>query len=91
MLFPSPLPACTDAAVHKAIIERNAYPSTLNYRNFPKSLCTSVNEVICHGIPDHRPLQEGDIINLDISLYFEGYHTDLNATYPVGKIDADSE
>jgi len=80
-----------DAIVHQATIDRNAYPSTLNYRNFPKSLCTSVNEVICHGIPDHRPLQEGDIVNCDISLYFEGFHSDLNATFPVGKIDPDSE
>jgi len=80
-----------DAIVHQATIDRGAYPSTLNYRNFPKSLRTSVNEVICHGIPDHRPLQEGDIINLDISLYYGGFHSDLNATYPVGKIDADSE
>lgn len=80
-----------DAIVHKACIDRGAYPSPLNYRNFPKSVCTSVNEVICHGIPDFRPLKEGDIVNLDVSLYYGGFHGDLNATYPVGKIDADSE
>ena len=61
-----------DAICHQACIDRNAYPSPLNYRNFPKSVCTSVNEVICHGIPDLRPLQEGDIVNLDVTLYFGG-------------------
>ncbi|KAG1831796.1 methionine aminopeptidase [Suillus variegatus] len=80
-----------DAVVHQATIDRNAYPSPLNYRNFPKSLCTSINEIICHGIPDRRKLQEGDIINLDISLYYDGFHADLNATYPVGEIDEDSK
>ena len=61
-----------------------SYPSPLNYYHFPKSLCTSVNEVICHGIPDARPLRDGDIINLDISLYHGGFHGDLNETYYVG-------
>ena len=58
-----------------------SYPSPLNYCHFPKSVCTSVNEVICHGIPDHRPLQDGDILNIDISLYHNGFHADLNETY----------
>ncbi|KZV94875.1 methionine aminopeptidase [Exidia glandulosa HHB12029] len=80
-----------DAICHAAIIERNAYPSPLNYREYPKSFCTSVNEVICHGIPDQRKLVEGDIINLDVSLYYNGMHSDLNATYPVGKIDEESK
>lgn len=79
-----------DEIVHNATIERNAYPSPLNYRGFPKSVCLSVNEVICHGIPDKRPVVEGDIINIDISIYFDGYHADLNETYPVGKIDDES-
>ncbi|KIJ69432.1 hypothetical protein HYDPIDRAFT_80706 [Hydnomerulius pinastri MD-312] len=79
-----------DAIVHQATIDRNAYPSPLGYRNFPKSVCTSINEAICHGIPDQRKLREGDIINLDISLYYGGFHSDLNATYPVGKIDEES-
>ncbi|KAF6765179.1 peptidase M24, structural domain-containing protein [Ephemerocybe angulata] len=79
-----------DEIVHNACIERNAYPSPLNYRGFPKSVCTSVNEVICHGIPDKRPLREGDIVNIDVTLYYQGYHGDLNETYPVGKIDDDS-
>ncbi|KAL6716585.1 Methionine aminopeptidase 1 [Lecanora helva] len=73
-----------DEVVHKACIERNAYPSPLNYHFFPKSLCTSVNEVICHGIPDQRKLVDGDIINLDVSLFHGGYHGDLNETYYVG-------
>jgi len=78
-----------DAIVHDAIIERNAYPSPLNYRGFPKSVCTSVNEVICHGIPDKRKLQEGDIVNIDVTLFYDGYHGDLNETYPVGRVDDD--
>jgi len=80
-----------DAVVHQACIERNAYPSPLNYRRFPKSVCTSINEVICHGIPDQRKLQEGDIINIDVTLYHDGFHGDLNETYPVGRIDEDSQ
>ncbi|KAK1830095.1 putative methionine aminopeptidase [Podospora conica] len=73
-----------DEIVHKACIERNSYPSPLNYNHFPKSVCTSLNEVICHGIPDKRVLLDGDIINLDVTLYHEGYHGDLNETYYVG-------
>ncbi|PPR04919.1 hypothetical protein CVT24_007163 [Panaeolus cyanescens] len=80
-----------DEIAHNACIERNAYPSPLNYRNFPKSICTSINEVICHGIPDKRKLKEGDIINIDVSIYYDGFHADLNETYPVGKIDEDSQ
>ncbi|KAF9532949.1 peptidase M24, structural domain-containing protein [Crepidotus variabilis] len=80
-----------DEIVHNATIERNAYPSPLNYRGYPKSVCTSINEAICHGIPDQRKLKEGDIINIDVSLYYNGYHADLNETYPVGEIDEDSK
>eukprot|EP01017_Pseudomicrothorax_dubius_P039054 TRINITY_DN5944_c0_g1_i3.p1 TRINITY_DN5944_c0_g1~~TRINITY_DN5944_c0_g1_i3.p1 ORF type:complete len:248 (-),score=64.08 TRINITY_DN5944_c0_g1_i3:702-1445(-) len=80
-----------DRAVHEFIIEQGAYPSPLNYYNFPKSLCTSVNEVICHGIPDDRPLQDGDIVNLDISVYYKGHHSDLNETYGVGNIPDSSK
>ena len=74
-----------DAIVHAACIERDSYPSPLNYHGFPKSCCTSVNEVICHGIPDMRPLQNGDILNIDITLYHGGYHGDLNETIIVGE------
>eukprot|EP00605_Chrysophyceae_sp_TOSAG23-4_P001765 GSChrysophyteH1.ASY1.ANO1.1953.1 assembled CDS len=63
-----------DKIVHDETIKRGAYPSPLNYYNFPKSVCTSVNEIICHGIPDMRPLEDGDIVNLDISVYKDGYH-----------------
>jgi methionyl aminopeptidase len=66
---------------------RGGYPSPLNYRGFPKSVCTSVNEVICHGIPDDRPLEDGDIVNLDVTVYLDGMHGDTNATFPVGTID----
>lgn len=78
-----------DRVVHEAILARDAYPSPLNYMRFPKSLCTSVNEVICHGIPDLRPLQDGDIVNLDISVFKDGFHADLNETFFVGEVDAD--
>jgi methionyl aminopeptidase len=81
-----------DRVVHEACIERDLYPSPLNYYNFPKSLCTSVNEVICHGIPDYREVQDGDIVNLDISVYNRGgYHSDLNETYLVGNVDDDGK
>ncbi|KAJ2726366.1 Methionine aminopeptidase 1 [Coemansia sp. Benny D115] len=80
-----------DRIVHEATIERKAYPSPLNYYQFPKSVCTSVNEVVCHGIPDQRPLEDGDIINIDISLYRDGFHADLNKTYFVGNVDAKSK
>ncbi|EGN92469.1 hypothetical protein SERLA73DRAFT_147207 [Serpula lacrymans var. lacrymans S7.3] len=79
-----------DVIVHEAILARNAYPSPLNYRNYPKSVCTSVNEVICHGIPDQRKLKEGDIINIDVTVYYDGFHGDVNETYPVGKVDTES-
>ncbi|KAH8087362.1 putative methionine aminopeptidase [Filobasidium floriforme] len=75
-----------DAICHEECIKRDSYPSPLNYRCFPKSVCISVNEVICHGIPDQRPLVEGDIVNLDVSLYHGGFHGDVNATYPVGQV-----
>ncbi|ODV97954.1 hypothetical protein PACTADRAFT_47783 [Pachysolen tannophilus NRRL Y-2460] len=73
-----------DEIVHNETIKRNAYPSPLNYYNFPKSVCTSVNEIICHGIPDKRPLKDGDIVNLDVTIYKNGFHADLNETYYVG-------
>ncbi|KAJ3071347.1 Methionine aminopeptidase 1 [Podochytrium sp. JEL0797] len=77
-----------DRVVHEACMERKVYPSPLNYYNFPKSCCTSVNEVICHGIPDRYVLQDGDILNIDISVYQDGYHSDLNETVYVGNVDA---
>lgn len=74
-----------DRVIHDACMERNCYPSPLNYMEFPKSCCTSVNEVICHGIPDQYELKDGDIVNLDVTAYYNGFHGDLNETYPVGK------
>ena len=73
-----------DALTHNEIIKNGAYPSPLNYAGFPKSICTSVNEVVCHGIPDDRPLQRGDIIGIDVSLFYNGFHGDNCATVPVG-------
>lgn len=76
-----------DRIVHEACIDRNCYPSPLNYYRFPKSCCTSVNEVICHGIPDTRPLEDGDLLNIDITVYHGGFHGDLNETFFVGNVD----
>jgi methionyl aminopeptidase len=76
-----------DQYVHQLCIERNSYPSPLNYSGYPKSVCTSVNEIICHGIPDSRVLQDGDIVNLDVTCYIGGVHGDTNATFFVGDVD----
>ena len=72
------------------MISRGAYPSTLGYRGFPKSCCTSINEVICHGIPDNTVLEDGDIINIDITAYKNGMHGDLNKTFLVGNVSDDA-
>jgi methionyl aminopeptidase len=79
-----------DALVHELTIKEGGYPSPLNYRGFPKSVCTSVNEVICHGIPDSRALVDGDIVNLDVTIFVEGVHGDCNATFFVGNVDDES-
>ncbi|XP_019464961.1 PREDICTED: methionine aminopeptidase 1A-like isoform X2 [Lupinus angustifolius] len=79
-----------DRVVHEATIAAGAYPSPLNYHFFPKSCCTSVNEVICHGIPDARKLEDGDIVNVDVTVYYKGVHGDLNETYFVGNVDEES-
>ncbi len=73
-----------DKAVHQMIIENGAYPSPLNYGGFPKSVCTSVNECVCHGIPDDRPLEDGDILNVDVTVYLNGHHGDTSAMFLVG-------
>ncbi|VDK73079.1 unnamed protein product [Onchocerca ochengi] len=73
-----------DAVVHEACIERDCYPSPLGYHQFPKSVCTSVNEVVCHGIPDMRKLENGDICNVDVTIYHRGFHGDLNETFLIG-------
>ncbi|KAG2326220.1 hypothetical protein Bca52824_008948 [Brassica carinata] len=76
-----------DRVVHEATIAAGGYPSPLNYYFFPKSCCTSVNEVICHGIPDARKLEDGDIVNVDVTVCYKGCHGDLNETYFVGNVD----
>ncbi|MGN6301905.1 MAG: type I methionyl aminopeptidase [Angustibacter sp.] len=83
-----------DRVGHEFLLDHGAYPSTLGYRGFPKSLCTSVNEVVCHGIPDDRRLEDGDIVNIDITAYVTidgiGVHGDTDATYLVGAVDEES-
>ncbi|MCK1796173.1 type I methionyl aminopeptidase [Streptomyces sp. XM4193] len=79
-----------DEVAHEFLCDNGAYPSTLGYRGFPKSLCTSVNEVICHGIPDSTVMRDGDIVNLDITAYLGGVHGDNNATYLCGEVDEES-
>ncbi|HTL85114.1 MAG TPA: type I methionyl aminopeptidase [Acidimicrobiia bacterium] len=76
-----------DRICHEACIARGGYPSPLHYKGFPKSLCTSVNDVICHGIPDDRVLEDGDIVNCDVTIYLHGVHGDTNATFLVGDVD----
>jgi methionyl aminopeptidase len=80
-----------DAIAHDVIVKHGGYPSPLNYRGFPKSICTSVNEVICHGIPDSRPLEDGDIVNLDVTAYVDGMHGDCSATFLVGAVDEEGK
>src|SRR5262245_40907717 len=79
-----------DRIGHEFMLDHGAYPSTLGYRGFPKSLCTSLNEVICHGIPDDTVLRDGDIINIDITAFKDGVHGDTDATYLVGDVDEES-
>lgn len=79
-----------DRIGHEYMLDHQAYPSTLGYRGFPKSLCTSINEVICHGIPDSTVLEDGDIVNVDVTAYIGGVHGDNNATFLVGDVDEES-
>ncbi len=76
-----------DRIVHEETIKRGAYPSPLNYHGFPRSVCTSINEVVCHGIPENRTLREGDIINIDVSCYIGGFHGDNSEMFCVGEVD----
>jgi methionyl aminopeptidase len=79
-----------DRIGHDFLCDHGAYPSTLGYRGYPKSLCTSINEVICHGIPDDTLLRDGDIVNVDITAYIGGVHGDTDATFLVGEVDEES-
>ncbi len=82
-----------DKLAHEMTVEHGAYPSPLNYTghpNYPKAICTSINEVICHGIPDSRPLEDGDIVNCDVTVYLDGVHGDHSETFLVGDVDETS-
>ncbi|MCA2227486.1 type I methionyl aminopeptidase [Nonomuraea aurantiaca] len=79
-----------DRIGHEFLVDHGAYPSTLGYKGYPKSLCTSINEVICHGIPDDTVLRDGDIVNVDITAFIGGVHGDTDATYLVGEVDEES-
>ena len=76
-----------DQVGHDFLVSHGAYPSTLGYRGYPKSLCTSLNEVICHGIPDDTVVNDGDIVNIDITAFIGGVHGDTNATFCAGDVD----
>ena len=78
-------------AAEVLFVARDTYPSSINYHGYPKACCTSVNEVICHGIPDSRPLQDGDICNIDVTGWVGGVHGDTNATFFVGDVDPESQ
>jgi methionyl aminopeptidase len=75
-----------DKVVHEFLLDHHAYPSTLGYRRFPKSCCTSLNEVICHGIPDNTVVEDGDIVNIDVTAFIGGVHGDTNATFLAGEV-----
>jgi methionyl aminopeptidase len=79
-----------DRVVHEFLCDHGAYPSTLGYRGFPKSCCTSLNEVICHGIPDSTVIEDGDIINVDVTAYLDGVHGDTDATFCVGEVSPEA-
>jgi methionyl aminopeptidase len=79
-----------DRIGHEFLCDHGAYPSTLGYRGFPKSLCSSVNEVVCHGIPDNRVVEDGDIVNIDITAFIGGVHGDTNATFLAGNVDEET-
>lgn len=75
-----------DEIVHTYLLDHGAYPSTLGYRGFPKSCCTSLNEVVCHGIPDSTVIEDGDLVKIDVTAYLDGVHGDTCATYPAGDV-----
>ncbi|WP_223998465.1 type I methionyl aminopeptidase [Aureimonas sp. SA4125] len=80
-----------DAYVFRFAMEAGALPATLNYRGYMKSVCTSINHVVCHGIPNDKPLREGDIVNIDVTLIVDGYHGDASRMYPVGRLKRAAE
>lgn len=95
LLVPEVHPGVTTAYLDKLIFDfamsQNAYPASLDYRGFPKSICTSLNHVVCHGIPDEKPLREGDIVNVDVTLILDGWHGDSSRMYLVGEVPRRAE
>ncbi|AUH69278.1 MULTISPECIES: type I methionyl aminopeptidase [Gordonia] len=79
-----------DRIAHEYMVDHGAYPSTLGYKGFPKSCCTSLNEVICHGIPDSTVIEDGDIVNIDVTAYIDGVHGDTNATFLAGDVSPEA-
>lgn len=79
-----------DQIVHDDTLQRGAYPAPLNYRGFPKSVCTSVNDVVCHGIPGDETLRAGDIVNVDVTSIYDGFHGDTSATFYIGAPSSDA-
>src|SRR5436309_884688 len=79
-----------DRVVHEFLVDHGAYPSTLGYKGFPKSCCTSLNEVICHGIPDSTVIEDGDIVNIDVTAFLNGVHGDTNATFLAGDVSEEA-
>jgi methionyl aminopeptidase len=80
-----------DRLCHGFIVDHDAIPAPLNYRGFPKSICTSINHVVCHGIPNDKPLKEGDVVNIDVTLILDGWHGDSSRMFPVGEIPRRAE
>ncbi len=95
MLVPMVQPGVTTEELDNAVLafarEHDAIPAALNYRGFPKAICTSINHVVCHGIPGPKPLKEGEIVNIDVTLIVDGWHGDSSRMYPVGEINRRSE
>src|SRR5919199_1096632 len=79
-----------DRIAHEYMVDHGAYPSTLGYKGFPKSCCTSLNEIICHGIPDSTVIEDGDIVNIDVTAYIDGVHGDTDATFCVGNVSQEA-
>jgi len=90
-IAPGKTPAQLDALAHRLISEAGGYPSFLGYRKYPSATCISVNEVVVHGIPDDKPLKEGDIVSLDFGVLLNGYHADSAWTFPVGNVSAEDQ
>lgn len=89
-IVPGVTTAELDEFIHQFLVDGGAWPSTLGYKEYPKSSCTSLNEVICHGIPDTTVVEDGDILNIDVTAYLNGYHGDTNRMYLVGDVDEES-